>query len=102
MRLFNLLNTLSIYIYASAILSQTHRRFGNDRKRSKVVQGNRHKLTIFEFINTSPFEVQKDDSERTHVVLDENNIETKSNEVHDNSKEEVTNDSKIGMHDIYE
>ena len=43
----------------------------------------------------SPFEVQEDDSERTHVVLDENNIETKYNEVHDNSKEEVPNDSKI-------
>ena len=85
-----------------AILSQTHRRFGNDRKRSKVVQGNRHKLTIFEFNNMSPFEDQKDDYEGTHVVLDENNIKTNSNEVHDNSKEEVTNDSKIGMHDIYE
>ena len=72
----------------------------NEKKHQ--LQFNRHKLTIFEFINTSPFEVQKDDSERTHVVLDENNIETKYNEVHDNSKEEVTNDSKIGMHDIYE
>ena len=44
----------------------------------------------------SPFEDQKDDYEGTHVVLDENNIKTNSNEVHDNSKEEVTNDSKIG------
>ena len=50
----------------------------------------------------SLFEDQKDDYEGTHVVLDENNIKTNSNEVHDNSKEEVTNDSKIGMHDIYE
>ena len=89
-------------IIGEAILSQTHRRFGDDRKRSKVVQGNRHKLTIFEFNNMSPFEDQKDDYEGTHVVLDENNIKTNSNEVHDNYKEEVTNDSKIGMHDIYE